>query len=140
MSTLCLLMTTDNKYLHSDITSVILQAFYTVHNNVTFGLTRDTYKRALAIECDLLGLKTESDKEINIYYKDKIIGSFVIDMVVNDSVIVRVFTDENLDNRHDLDSKNQLRLTDYEVCLILNFASVGEHKRLFFTNDIKKRK
>ena len=88
MSTLCLLMATDNKYLHADITIVILQAFYTVHNNVTFGLTRDKIT----------------------------------------------------DNRQDMDSKNQLRLTDHAVCLILNFAFEGEHKRLFFTNDIKKRK
>jgi len=140
MSTLCLLMSTDNKYLHSEITSMILQAFYTVHNNVTFGLTRDVYKRALTIECDLLGLKTETDKEIQILYKDKVIGSFVIDLVVNDCVIVRVFADEKLNDQHDWDSKNQLRLTEYEVCLILNFAEYGEHKRLFFTNDIKKRK
>ncbi len=133
-------MTTDIKYLHSEITNTILQAFYTVHNSLPFGMTLDVYKRAMTIECDLLGLKTETDKEIQIRYKDKIVGSFAIDLVVNNCIIVRVLADEKLNDKNALDAKMQLRLTDYEVCLILNFALEGEHKRLLFTNDIKKKK
>ena len=132
-------MTTNDKFLHSDITSSILQAFYTVHNGLPYGLTLDVYKRALAIECELLKLKTECDKEIKIHYKKEIVGSFLIDLVVNDSVIVKIIRDENFDDQHTLDAKNLLRLSEYEVCLILNFAEEGEHKRLYFTNDIKKK-
>ena len=133
-------MTSNEKFLHSDITSSILQAFYTVHNSFPFGMTLDVYKRALVIECDLLGLKTEQDKEIQIRYKDKIVGSFVIDMVVNDKVIVKIFKDEILNDTNIDLVKNQLRLTEYEVCLILNFILEGEHKRLFFTNDKKNKR
>lgn len=132
-------MATDNKYLHSDITNLILQAFYTVSKKLPFGLTIAVYKRALATECEFLGLKIESDKEIGISYRQKIIGSFLIDLVINDSVIVKVMSDENLNEHHSIDVKNQLRLTEYEVGLILNFAQDGQHKRLVFTNDIKNK-
>jgi len=133
-------MTSDKKFLHSDITNLILQAFYTVHNSFPYGIALDILKRSLIIECDLLGLKTEVDKEIQIRYKDKIVGSFVIDLVVNDSVIVTIFKDEILNDTNVELVKNQLRLTEYEVCLILNFVLEGEHKRLFFTNDLKNKK
>jgi GxxExxY protein len=128
-------MAIDTKYLHSDISNSILQAFYTVRKILPLHLTLDTYKRALCIELESLGLTVDSDKEINITYKDKIAGSFSIDLLVNNSVIVKVITDNSISEHHDIEVKNQLRFTDCEVSLILNFAPDGLHKRLVFTND-----
>jgi hypothetical protein len=52
---------------------------------------------------------------------------------------VKVISDENINEHHSIDAKNQLRLTEYEVCLILNFTLESQHKRLVFTNDIKNK-
>ena len=132
-------MATDNKYLHSEITGSILQAFYTVIKKLPIGLPIDVYKRALEFECEFLGLKTEHDKEIKIPYRQKVAGSFFIDMVINDSVIVKIIKNETIGEQFVTDARNQLRLSDYEVCLILNIDQNGLHKRLVFTNDIKNK-
>lgn len=132
-------MAIDNKYLHSDITSSILQAFYTVLKRLPLGLSIDVYKRALELECEYLGLKTERDKEIIIHYREKSVGSLIIDMVINNSVIVKITKDENINEQSILEVKNQLRISEYEVSLILNTAQDGQHKRYVFTNDKKNK-
>ena len=130
-------MAIDNKYLHSDITSSVLQAFYNILKKLPIGLPIDIYKRTLEVECEFLGLKTERDKEINILHRQKIVGSFLIDLVINDCVILNIIRNETIDEPSVRAAKNQLRLSEYEVCLILDIDQDGMHKRLVYTNDLK---
>lgn len=132
-------MTINTKYLHSEITNTVLKAFYTVLNELPFGLEPDIYKNALKLECEHLGQSVEMDKEMKISYREKIIGSFRVDLMIENQVIVLVSTDEDLDNRHDKQAKNQLKLTDLEVALILNFGVEGDHRRVVLTNDLKRK-
>lgn len=135
-------MATDPKYLYSDISDLILQAFYAVRNALPYGLNTDIYKRALCLEMESLGLSVTSDKEISITYKEKIIGSFILDFVANNAVIIKIINDDKGCEQYQADAKNQLQLTEYEVCLILNFSAETEHqhRRIVLTNDIKKHK
>lgn len=130
-------MAVDIKYLHSDITHHILQAFYTVCRRLPFGLTVPVYKKALTLEFKKLGLQTELDKELSIKYDQSIIGSLLADFVVNGNVLVKIISQENITASTEMEVKNQLKLSDYEVCLILNFGIEGQHKRLVYTNDLK---
>ena len=125
------------EYLHADITKIILQGFYTVCNALPFGLDNSIYRNALAIELESLGLKVENEKQFSVLYKDKEVGKFMTDLVVNNSVILKI-TNFEIDKQTELVSKNQLLLTDKEVLLMLNFGIEGTHKRLFLTNDFKK--
>lgn len=125
------------EYLHADITKIILQGFYTVCNALPFGLDNSVYKNALAIELESLGLKVENEKQFSVLYKDKEVGKLTADLVVNNLVILKV-TNFEIDKQTELESKNQLLLTDKEVLLMLNFGIEGTHKRLFLTNDFKK--
>jgi len=130
-------MAIDEKYLYSDITNTVLQAFYTVVKYLPYGLAPGVYKRALAVELELLAMKTETDHEVKIRYKKTVIGSFTVDMVVADRVIIKIIGDDSIKDQYELEARNQLRLTEYEVCLILNFAREGQHKRLVLTNNLK---
>ena len=132
-------MATNEKYLHSDITNSILQAFYTIVKKFPFGLDLDVYKRALAVELEFLGLSVEQDLEVKIHHRQKKVGSFTIDLVVDNSVIVRIIRDEDMGEGNVIEVKNQLRFSEYEVCLILNFVLEGQHRRLVYTNDIKQK-
>ena len=130
-------MSINKKYLHSETTNIILKAFYTIINEIPFGLNPEVYKKALKVECEIAGLAVEIDYEKKIIYKNKNIGSFTIDLIVENQVIVKIASDLELDNRHDYLVKSQLKLTDFEVALILNFGVEGNHKRLVLTNDLK---
>ena len=131
-------MAIDSKYLHSDVTNTILQAFYTVRNVLPLQLTLEVYKRALTVEMELLGLTVLCNKQADIVYKDTTVGSLHADLLINDCVVVNLTYNETISEQTDLELKNFLRFTDYEVGLILNFASDSQHKRLVFTNNLKK--
>lgn len=125
--------------LHNDISSTILKGFYTLANALPFGLDKSFYCNALTIELQQLGLKIDNNKQQEVKYKDQIIGQFTFDLVVNNSVLVQVSADKTFvaDNT-DL-AKNYLKLTDFEVLLLLNFGIESEHKRVFLSNNYKNR-
>ncbi len=125
--------------LHSDISSSILKGFYAVANALPFGLDKNFYCNALTIKLQQLGLKIDNNKQQEVKYKDQTIGQFTFDLVVNNAVLVQISTDKTLvaDNT-DL-AKNYLKLTDFEVLLLLNFGVEAEHKRVFLSNNYKNR-
>lgn len=135
-------MTVDKKYLHSDISDSILKAFYVVRDSLPYDIPLDIYKRALDLEMKDRGLVVDADKEFKLKYKNKIIGSFFTDFIVNDAVIIIVIRNDKSCDPFVTDAKNRLRLTKYEVAMILNFAadSISYHKRVVLTNDFKKIK
>ena len=135
-------MTIDPKYLHSDISDSVLKAFFVVRDSLPYDLTVDVYKRALDLEMKSMGLSVEADKEVNIIFRDKIIGSFCIDFVVNDSLIILAIQNDIPSEHQVSNAKSQLRLTKYEVCLILNFAAdtLKQFSRILLTNEFKKVK
>jgi GxxExxY protein len=127
------------EYLHSNITKIVLQGFYSVCNALPFGLENSVYKNALAIELESLGLKVEKEKQFSILYKNKEVGNLTTNFLINDLVILKItMIETDINNQSEADAKNQLFLTDKEVLLILNFGIEGTHKRLFLTNNFKK--
>ena len=65
----------DVKYLHSEISSKIIQAFYTVYNHFRYGFPKGVYLNAMIIELDRLGLTCECQRVVKIYY-EQIQGHF----------------------------------------------------------------
>ena len=57
----------NEKYLHSELTSKILEAFYQVFNKVGFGFEKRVYVKSLAKALKNLELKNEMNKEVPIY-------------------------------------------------------------------------
>jgi GxxExxY protein len=125
--------------LHSDISSTILKGFYAVANALPFGLDKSFYCNALTIELQQLGLKIDNNKQQEVKYKDQTIGQFTFDLVVNNAVLVMVLTDKTLVADNSDLAKNYLKLTDFEVLLLLNFGVEAEHKRVFLSNNYKNR-
>lgn len=127
-------------YIHTDITGKILQAFFEVSKFLPHGLYQHIYIRALKIEFDKLGLKSQLNKEYSIVYKEEEIGAFHCDMLVNDVVFLKIISDNKITLEHEYVMKQYLRLCDIEVALILSFMLDGDYKRIVFTNDYKKNK
>lgn len=132
-------MAIDSKYLHSDISNLVLQAFYTVRNILPFNLTTDTYRQALVVEMELLGLTAQCDKPFDILYRDKVVGLLRAEVVVNDRIVLKLLYTEGISEQSEAELKNLLRYSDCEVGLILNFYPDEQHKRLVLTADRKKK-
>ena len=98
------------------------------------------YCNALMIELPELGLTIDNDQQQTVKYKDTAIGQFTFDLVVNNAVVVQVSTDKDFIRTEQTDlAKTFLKLTDFEVLLLLNFGIEGDYKRIFLSNDYKNR-
>lgn len=123
---------TDEKYLHSEITSKIIQAFYTVYNHFRFGYPKSVYVRSMLIELNNLGLICESFKKIKVYYHEQEVGDCEADIIVNNCVAINMEAFEDFDYEAEHKIYYFLRVSEIEVGLFLNFGKIPMHKRKTF--------
>ena len=109
-------------YLHSDLTGLILKAYYNVYNKLGFGFLEKVYENSMLIELQKLGLHAEKQRPIKVYYNDIIVGEYFADIVVNNLIIIELKAVEILSKAHETQLVNYLRATDFEVGLLLNFG------------------
>ena len=126
-----------DNFKHKFITEKILKAYYNVYNSLGFGFLEKVYEKALLIELQELGLTVESQKQISVYYKHKLVGNYFAYIIVEEKVILELKAAEFLFSSHSSQLYNYLKSTEIEVGLILNFGEKPEFKRIVFTNDRK---
>ena len=90
-----------------------------------FGFLESVYEKCLLIELRKAGLNAESQQAIMVYYENQIVGNFVADVIVEDSVILELKSIRRLAKVHETQLVNYLAATGKEVVLLLNF---GEQK------------
>jgi len=110
---------------HSELTEKIIGCAYNVYNKMGFGFFESVYEKCMLIELHKADLDVESQKPIKVYYDNAIVGEFVADIIVNDTVIVELKSVRQIINAHEVQLVNYLVATGKPVGLILNF---GESK------------
>ena len=123
--------------LHKNITDEIIRCFYEVYNILGYGFLEKVCESSLYNE--LLGceLSCERQKKIEVNYKDKLVGEYYADILVEDKIILELKAAETLCEEHEFQLINYLKATNLEVGLLLNFGKKPEIKRKIFTNDRK---
>jgi len=129
----------EEKFLHSEISSLILQAFYTVYNHFRFGYPNLVYQRSMLIEMRKLGLECKENQSVKLYYDAQEVGVFSADIVVNKRVAVNIETKDNISLEDELKIYYFVRTSQLEVGLFLNFGKTPYHKRKYYPNqpDVK---
>ena len=110
---------------YKDITETVIGCAYRVYNKMGFGFLESVYEKCLLIELRKAGLDTESQKAISVYYDGEIVGEFVADIIVNDTIILELKSVRRVSRAQEVQLVNYLVATGKPVGLILNF---GERK------------
>ena len=110
---------------YKEITELIIGCAYRVYNKMGFGFLESVYEKCLLIELRKAGLYAESQKPITVYYDDEIVGKFIADIIVNDTIILELKSVRRILKAHEVQLVNYLVATGKPVGLILNF---GERK------------
>lgn len=130
----------NSNYKHTDLTEKIISAFYKVYNTLGFGFLEKVYANALMHQLVMDGLRVEKEKQIKVYYEEKMVGEYYADIMVEGKVIIEIKAAEALIEEHELQLINYLKATDMEVGLLLNFGKKPEIRRKVFSNGNKKIK
>ncbi|MFH2219347.1 MAG: GxxExxY protein [Pseudomonadota bacterium] len=110
---------------YKDLTETIIGCSYRVFNKMGFGFLESVYEKCLLIELRKAGLEAESQKPITVYYDDEIVGEFVADIIVNDTIVLELKSVRRVVRAHEVQVVNYLVSTGKPIGLILNF---GERK------------
>ncbi|HMA63404.1 MAG TPA: GxxExxY protein [bacterium] len=105
------------------ITENIIGGCINVHKELGPGLLESIYESALCIEFDEIGLKYQRQKSLPVTYKNKKIGDFRIDLLVEDSIVLELKSVERFDPIFEAQILSYMKLGDYKVGLLINFNS-----------------
>ena len=107
---------------HRDLTEKIIGCAYSVYNKMGFGFLESVYEKCMLIELYKAGLKAESQKHLTVCYENEIVGEFIADIIVNDTVILELKSAKQIIKAHEVQLVNYLVATGKPVGLILNFS------------------
>ncbi len=113
----------------------IVGAAMEVHRCLGHGFLESVYQEALEIELKVRLIPHVSQKQIEIYYKQKLLSkTFVADLYCYDGIIVELKAVSSILAIHEAQLINYLKATKKELGIIINFGNDSlEYKRYLNT-------
>ena len=104
-----------------DLTYKINGAVFEVHRTLGEGFLEKVYENALLNELRNQGIKAEAQVPVSVFYKGAVVGEYVADIIVEDTVILELKTVEELTTVHQAQLLNYLKATNKPLGLLINF-------------------
>jgi GxxExxY protein len=129
-------------YREEELTRKIIGIAMAVHREIGPGYPEHVYHSAMIIALDQENLLFESEKEIDIYFRNNLITNFRLDLVVENSVVIELkAVVGEMPNIFKTQTISYLKASGIEVGLLINFGNDSlEVKRLARYKDYSKNK
>jgi GxxExxY protein len=108
--------------LYEELTYRIRAVLIKVHNILGPGFREETYKRAVLLELKNQKIESDSEKEFDVFYADRKIDCFRLDIVVEGKVILELKAVDQLAKIHESQLHSYLRASGLRVGLLVNFG------------------
>jgi GxxExxY protein len=115
--------------LEEELTGKIIAAFYETYNILGYGFLESVYRKALAIELRLRGLRVEEEVRIDVFYKEHNVGYFRLDQLVEGRVGVETKAGETLGPTDKKQTLNYLTSSTVDVGLLLHYGPSAQFYR-----------
>jgi len=123
-------------YPHAKLTRRVISAAFEVHRVLGRGFLESVYQNALLNELQSRDIKVQAQAPMPVFYKNKIVGTYFADILVEDVVICEIKAVEAIVDPHPAQPLNYLKATSLEVGLLLNFGAKSvQIKRMVKTRD-----
>jgi len=117
--------------LHEDLTRTIIGCAMRVHSELKSGFQEKIYQTALEIELRFNNIPFVSESEMNVFYRNQIIGKRRVDFMVQNKVVVEIKAVSKLEDIHLAQALNYLECMNLSVGLLINFGAQSlEFKRV----------
>ena len=107
--------------IHRELSKSIIGAAMTVLNELRPGLDEKIYERALVIELLARGHRVETQRQFEVYYKERLVGTLIPDLIVDDVVIVDPKVVTSFCDSHLAQMLGYLNITKLQLAILLNF-------------------
>ncbi len=118
---------------HQDITEQIIGAAFEVYRVLGYGFLEKVYQKAMQVELQLRGIKSELESKIKVRYKDAFVGDYSADLLVEDSILVELKIAKTYHPEDEPQLLNELKATGIKVGMLFNFGkNKVEFKRMVY--------
>jgi GxxExxY protein len=94
----------------------------TVSNTLGCGFLEKVYENALVYELRQAGLMVCQQAGVAVRYRCVVVGRYVADLLIEQSVAVELKAVRAIDNVHRAQCMNYLKASNLRLCLLLNFG------------------
>ncbi|MBN1327769.1 MAG: GxxExxY protein [Candidatus Cloacimonetes bacterium] len=112
-----------NDLIYMDEFYKIKQACIEVRKRLGNGFLEKVYEKAIVIELQLSGFYVETQKFIQICYRNEIISEYKADVVVNEKIIIELKCADRINAMHKAQLLNYLKATGYKLGILINFPN-----------------
>ena len=121
----------DKEIIYKDLSYEIIGVAMEAHRELGNGFLEKVYENALMVLLNERGIKAEQQKEIKVYFRGAIIGNYIADILIEDSIIVELKTVERIVDIHRAQVMNYLKATRLKLAMIINFKNKSlEYERI----------
>jgi GxxExxY protein len=116
--------------IYKELSYAIVGAAMEVHKILGGGFLESVYESALAYEFELRGIRFERQKRLSVSYKDRVVGEYTADMLVEDEIILELKAVSAISPAHEAQAHHYLAATGKKLAIILNFGteSLGQKR------------
>jgi GxxExxY protein len=123
----------EDKILYRDLSYRIVGLAIQVRKELGFGFLEKVYENAMMVVLRENGIIAEQQVPIKVRFHGQIIGDYIADILVENSIILELKAQDKLLPLHDAQVLNYLRATGRKLAILLNFGKDSlEHKRLVY--------
>ena len=120
--------------IEAQLSNRIIGAFLRVHQLLGYGFLEAVYVNALAVELQFCGVSFRREVPIEVTYRGVPVGTYRIDMVVEDRIIIEVKSSKGITDADERQLLNYLHASEFELGLLLHFGTQGKFKRFIYSN------
>ena len=121
----------DDRILYRDLSYKIVGLAMKAHTELGHGFLEKVYENALMILFEENGIRAQQQVPIKVQFHGRVIGDYIADIVVEDSVILELKAAERIAEIHKAQTLNYLKATSFRLALLLNFGKRKlEYERL----------
>jgi len=111
-------------YKESDLTKKIIGLAMQVHNEIGPGYQENIYHNAMIVVLEKEGYMFETEKEIYVIFRDKLVGSFRLDLLIDNKVVVELkAVVGDMPKIFKTQTISYLKASNIEVGLLINFGN-----------------
>ena len=106
-----------------ELSSRVIAAAIEVHKRLGPGFLESVYEQALRLELSDRGIPFEPQKEIEVLYGGRQVGTHILDLLVANTLVVELKAVKSLEDIHYAQVKSYLRASGTNLGLLMNFNS-----------------
>ena len=121
----------EQKIFHKELSYKIVGLAMQVHTELGYGFLEKVYENALMILLRENHLKAEQQFPIKVMFHGNVVGEYIADILVENSIILELKSQPNISDIHKSQTLNYLKATGLNLALLLNFGKRKlEYERL----------